>query len=108
MMGREFESILFPEFETANSELLDTYRYMHYIKQYYREIRCFRSKSTKIMNFRKLTECFVKYFMAVQFEGQKGHLGSFLLAIFLKPNGTRCKKVLQNFCFTVVLLDITY
>ena len=29
MMGREFESILFPEFETANSELLDTYRYVH-------------------------------------------------------------------------------
>ena len=28
MMGREFESILFPEFETANSELLDTYRYV--------------------------------------------------------------------------------
>jgi len=26
MMGREFESILFPEFETANSELLDSYR----------------------------------------------------------------------------------
>ena len=33
MMGREFESILFPEFETANSELLDTYRYVHLLKR---------------------------------------------------------------------------
>ena len=40
----------------------------------------FRSKSTKIMNFRKLKECFVKYFLAVQlrpFRRSKGHLGSF-------------------------------
>ena len=40
----------------------------------------FRSKSTKIMNFRKLKECFVQFSSAVQwrpFRGSKGHLGSF-------------------------------
>ena len=40
----------------------------------------FRSKSTKIMNFRKLKECFVQFSSAVQwrpFLGSKGDLGSF-------------------------------
>ena len=40
----------------------------------------FRFKSNKIMNFRKLKECFVQFSSAVQwrpFWGSKGHLGSF-------------------------------
>ena len=40
----------------------------------------FRSKSTKIMNFKKLKQCFVWFPSSVQwrpFRGSKGHLGSF-------------------------------
>ena len=57
--------------------------------QHYREIRFFALNRQKIMNFKKLKECFVQFSSAVQwrsFRASKGHLGSFwqFFPIFVK------------------------